>query len=79
MQNAGHHQPTASIGGTNGNQRAAGGREFGREITIANAQSGLNGSKDCGTINLPSVGILNCINTGGIQKKLGEVPASATA
>ncbi len=79
MQNAGHHQPAASIGGTNCNQRAAGGREFGREITNANAQTGQVGSKDCGAINLPSVGILNCINNTGIQKKLGDIPASATA
>jgi len=41
MQNAGHHQPSGSITGTNCNSRgAAGGREFGREITNANAQTG---------------------------------------
>lgn len=35
MQNAGHHQPNVA-GATNGNTK--GGREFGREITNANAQ-----------------------------------------
>lgn len=75
MQNAGHHQPSGSITGTNCNSRgAAGGREFGREITNANAQTGsATGQKD---LSLPSVALNN---VGGIQKKLGEIPASATA
>ena len=75
MQNAGHHQPSGSITGTNCNSRAgAGGREFGREITNANAQTGsISGQKE---ISLPSVATNNI---GGIQKKLGEIPASATA
>lgn len=72
MQNAGLHQP---IGQSRG-------REFGREITNAAAQSTNGNTKGLSgefppAISLPQVG--NMTGSQGQAKRLAEVPTSATA